>query len=338
MKIVCTVICVVLCGGLLGGCGAKAPDYARLAAEQSFSVPHPDALEKREDPHMFTFTGSFPEDYLMEMDESLRGVLPLIGVSLKDDDAPTVEGFCYTLPKLAFGDKNPWAIIPMQCIGMGERAALEKNEYVFAMPNKDGTAFIASPIGSDADHKDYVLDQRSYDWEKFKKDKNYQKEIMVRVGRSLDDIDDTWQKRVAHQGKKLTKGDVREIIAREGDPMWEEFRKTMLDDMGVSLELPDGQLVASYLTEKEMEKKLSKLQMTTPWQRFVSKLRIPISPTALPELAVSGGQGIVAMFFDNAWETMTAQGICKRIEFSKQLKLFYNLYKREFVRRQMEGS
>ena len=98
MKIVCTVICVVLCGGLLSGCGAKAPDYARLAAEQSFSVPHPDALEKREDPHMFTFTGSFPEDYtqIWHTSSYISGGSNYVGFGNAETDA-LIDSIKYTL-------------------------------------------------------------------------------------------------------------------------------------------------------------------------------------------------------------------------------------------------
>ncbi|MFA5986119.1 MAG: hypothetical protein WC819_02095 [Parcubacteria group bacterium] len=334
-----TVISICLGFLFLTGCASQMPNFALTQPEQGMTVMHPDQLEKAGG-KIFNFTGVVPSRFLVEMDKSFSGVFPFVGVSLKDENAPMVKGFCYSVPSQAFGDKNPWAMIPAQCVGLGDKDDMLRGEYAFAVTNKDGGVWLASPIGAVPGYEYTIVDEQTYDWAKFEKEPKYRIELMKQLGKTIPVINDTWKKRIEGFGVVMTTDDVQEIAVVDGDPKWEAFRKKMLSDIGYQLKLPDGEIVASYLSEEDMEKLLAKNPLITPWQKFVSRLRLPLGGT--PGLMGLGAlssmvDGSIASFMDTAWESMTARGMCQRKDFSEQFELLLGMYQKAHIQNMTGG-
>ena len=341
MKNIKRMLFLVLAGLLLmnGGCAQRtAPSFALVQPEQGMTVEHPDQFEK-DGGTIVTFTGVLPPRFLVEVDKGVRGVWPLVGSSITDEEAPIVDGFCYSVPSQAFA-KNPWAIIPMQCAILGSKREFTQKDYVFALVNKDGGVWIASPIGAVPTYDYTIVDDQTYDFVKFEDNFEYRAELMREIGKSIPVINETWQKRIEGFGFTSTTDDVQEIEIVEGNPQWEAFREKLLSEMGEALELPDGQIVASYMSEEDMETLLSKNPMITPWQRFLAHIRVPIGT---PEVMAFGAassfiDGGIAAFFDNQWNACVARGTCQRRDMSEQLAFMFELYQREHVKRMGGGE
>jgi hypothetical protein len=138
----------------------------------------------------------------------------------------------------------------------------------------------------------------------------------------------------------MTADDVQEIAVVDTDPAWQKFRTKMIADIGFELQLPDGEIVASYLSEEDMKVLLAKNPLITPWQRFVSRLHLPIGT---PEIMAFGAatsviDGSIAAFMDTAWESMTARGVCQRREFSEQFELLLGLYQKAHIAHMSGGG
>jgi len=323
---------------LSGGCANKImPDFALTQPAQNMTVTHPDQMED-DGGTIVTFTGVLPPRFLVEVDKGVRGVWPLPGVSLINEEAQIISGFCYSVPDEAF-QANPWAIVPMQCVILSDKKTLIDEQYAFALANKDGGVWIASPIGQVQGYEHTIVDDQTYDFEKFESDPKYAIELMQEIGKTVPVINETWKGRVQGFGVKMTADDVQEIAIIEGNPQWEKFREKMLAEMGSELRLPDGEIVASYLSEEDMEQLLRRNPHITSWQRFLSRLRLPIGT---PEMMAFGAatsmiDGGIAAFFDNQWSAYVARGTCQRRDLSEQIALVYQLYQQEHVKRMTGG-
>lgn len=324
---------------LLSGCGSKSmPSFALTQPEQGITVTHPDQFEQ-DGGTIITFTGVLPPRFLVEVDRGVRGVWPLVGTSLSDEEAPIVSGFCYSVPSEAFG-ANPWAIIPMQCAILGNKKEFIEKEYSFALVNKDGGVWIASPIGAVPSYDYTIVDDGTYDFVEFEDDFEYRTELMHEIGKTISVINSVWKNRIENFGFIATADDVQEIHIVDGNPQWEEFREKLLAEMGNALRLPDGEVVASYLSEEDMENLLSKNPHITPWQRFLSRIRLPIGT---PEVMAFGAassmiDGGIAAFFDNTWHACVARGMCQRRDMSEQLAFMFQLYQEEHIKRIKGGN
>jgi hypothetical protein len=331
---------IICCIGFLflNGCASRVPDFALVQPEQGMTVMHPDQLEKNGGT-ILTYTGILPNRFVSETNETLAGVWPSVGVSLTDEKAPIISGFCYSVPAMAFGKKNPWAMVVAQCVALGNKSDIVSKQYAFATVNRDGTLWIASPIGIVPGYKYTIVDDRTYNWEKFKDEPKYRIEIMKEIGKTIPVINETWKKRIEGFGVEMTEDDVQEIAIVDGNPKWEAFRKKMLSDIGYQLKLPDGEIVASYLSEEDMEKLLAKNPMITPWQRFVSRLRLPIGTPEIMALGAASSMidGGIASFMNTAWESMTARGVCQRRDFSELLELVLGMYQEEHIKNMIGG-
>jgi len=323
---------------LLSGCASQKgmPSFALTQPEQGMTVTHPDQMED-DGGTIITFTGVLPPRFLVEVDEGMRGVWPLPGISLINKEAPMINGFCYSVPDEAF-DKNPWAIMPMQCVILGSKKKLIDEQYAFALANKDGGVWIASPIG-DVEGHHTIIDDQTYDFDKFESDPEYAIELMQEIGKTLPVISEVWEDRVHGFGVDMTADDVQEIAIVDGDLRWEAFREKMLVEMGGELRLPDGEIVASYLSEEEMEQLLRRNPHITSWQKFLSRLRLPIGTPEMMAfgLASSAIDGGIATFFDDRWNVCVARGTCQRRDLSEQLAFVYQLYQKEHVKRMTGG-
>ena len=328
---------------LSGGCANQkgVPSFALLQPEQSMVVVHPDKMEETGGT-IITFTGVLPVRFLVEVDNGVRGVWPLPGVSLIDKDAPRINGFCYSVEKYAF-DKNPWGIpAPMQCVVLSDKKTLIDGQYAFALANKDGGVWMASPIGNVQGYDYTIVDDKTYDWQKFESDPEYAIELMQEVGKTLPIINEVWKNRIEGFGVEMTVDDVQEIAVVEGDPQWEAFREKLLAEMSNELRLPDGEIVASYLSEEDMEKLLRRNPNITPWQKFLLRLRLPLNifdpDMILAGLATSAIDGGIAVFFDNVWHACVARGTCQRRDLSEQMALVYQMYQKEHIKNITRGQ
>ncbi len=324
---------------LLGGCAQRTtPSFALVQPEQGVTIEHPDQLEV-DGGTIVAFTGVLPPRFLVEVDSGVRGVWPLIGVSLSSEEASIVSGFCYTVPSQAFS-ANPWAVIPMQCGILGTKEKFTKGDYVFALVNKDGGVWIASPIGAVPGYDYTIVDDETYDFIKFEDDFEYRTELMREIGKSIYMVNQTWKGRIEGFGFTSTADDVQEIQIAEGNPQWEAFREKLLSEMGEALKLPNGEIVASYMSEEDMELLLAKNPMITPWQRFLAHVRVPIGT---PEVMAFGAassliDGGIAAFFDNTWNACVARGTCQRRDMSEQLAFMFGLYQQEHIKRLSGGN
>ncbi len=344
---------------LSGGCANQkgAPSFALLQPEQSMMVVHPDKMETKGGT-IVTFTGVLPIRFLVEVEDGrIRGVWPLPGVSLIDKDAPRINGFCYAVEKYAF-DKNPWGIpAPMQCVIPSNYKTLVDGQYVFALTNKDGGVWMVSPIGEVQGYEYTIVDDKTYDWQKFENDPEYAIAIMQEIGKPLPVINEVWRKRNGVL-KKGVEGfddvaildDVQEIPIVEGDPAWEEFRERLFSEMNGGfpntqrgITLPNGEVVASYLSEDEMEELLRRNPNITPWQKFLSRLRLPLAVLdpnmMLAGLATSAIDGGIAAFFDTTWNNAcVARGTCQRRDSSEKLVFLYQKYQEERIKNMTGGQ
>ncbi len=326
---------------LSGGCANQkgAPSFALLQPEQSMVVVHPDKMEE-EGGTIVTFTGVLPVRFLVEVDNGVRGVWPLPGVSLSDKDAPRINGFCYSVEKYAF-NKNPWGIpAPMQCVILSDYKTLVDGQYAFALTNKDGGVWMASPIGEVQGYEYTIVDDETYDWQKFESDPEYAIELMQEVGKTLPVINEVWKNRIEGFGVEMTVDDVQEIPIAEGNPKWEKFREKLLAEMNSELRLPDGEIVASYLSEEDMKNLLRRNPGITLWQKFLSRLRLPIGTLEVMALGFASSMvdGGIAAFFDTIWNACVARGTCQRRDLSEQMALVYQMYQKEHVKNITRGQ
>lgn len=345
---------------LSGGCANQkgAPSFALLQPEQSMMVVHPDKMEETGGT-IVIFTGVLPIRFLVETENGrIRGVWPLIGVSLIDKDAPRINnGFCYSVEQYAF-DKNPWGIpAPMQCVILSDKKTLVDGQYAFALANKDGGVWIASPIGEVQGYEYTIVDDKTYDWQKFENDPEYAIAIMQEIGKPLSVINEVWRKRnevlkkgLKNSDKVTIKDDVQEIPIVEGNPAWKEFRERLFSEMNGGLSgtqrgitLPNGEVVASYLSKDEMKELLRHNPNITPWQKFLSRLRLPLAVLdpnmMLAGLATSAIDGGISAFFDTTWNNAcVARGTCQRRDSSEKLVFLYQKYQEERIKNMTGGQ
>ncbi len=300
---------LVLCALLLGGCATKhVPDWARAQPSEGVTQIHPDVMEKTGG--TFTqFTAIMPPQFLVEVKYGVKGVWPVIASHMTDPDAEIEDGFCYAVESLAFG-KNPWGFVPMQCVMMNTISHFDG--YRVTLVNKDGGAWIASPVARG------ILDERDWDVKKFEKDFEYRKKILEKVGNTLTEIDDFWRAMSAHIGVE-SDGDVFEVII--GSEQWQTFRDNFIAEMGYELTMPDGSVVVSTISRDEMVNRLSRNPRITRWQRFVSRLSIPIGT---PEVMVFGTatsvlNGGIAAAIDGEWQALVARGSGEHREHANQM-------------------
>ncbi len=322
-----------------GGCAQRSlPSFALAQPEQSNTITHPDKMEKAGGT-IVEFVGALPPRFMVEVDYGVRGVWPLVGVSLDNEQAPVIQGSCFSMEEYAFAS-NPWRIpAPMECFVLGNKKELMDKKYAFVLVNKDGGVWMASPIGSVIGYEYTIIDDNKsngvyYDYRKFEDDREYAISLMKEIGKTIPVIEKAYHKRLASFGVKFVGSAVQEISIKEGDPKWEEFRTRLLDEMNSGLELPDGEVVVSYLSQDEMKKLLSRNPRLTPWQRFLSGLQLPLGT---PEVMAIGFASSVinsgiAGFLDDRWNVCTARGMCQRRDMSEQLAFMYHLYQKEYMK------
>ena len=336
MKRYCLFIVVVAL--LLSGCARKeAPDFALLQPEMGVAMTHPDKMEEdSQGQTLINFPGVLPSRYFVEtQDISLRGVWPVIFVSLNDAKAPVKKGFCYTVPEYSL-DKNIFGIVPIDCSVLGKRNEFDKKQYSALLPNRDGGVWMASPIGVVAGRVE-LIDEEYYDWEKFdgtsEESALYRQEIARQIGFTLSEIDEIWAQRINNPDFELTKSAVVEIPIESGNQLWEDYRARMFSAMGMSdvTIMPNGDKTLTWMSEEEMRQLLAHNPGLTPWQRFLRRLNIPLGPPIAMGIGLGSSvlNGGIAALMDSTWDTCTARGVCKRRDLSEQIAYLVNLFQKE---------
>lgn len=305
-RLICVVVIVLVV--FLGGCSTKqAPDFARLQPEMGVSVQMPSSGI------ITIIPGILPAEFLVEVHHGVKGVWPIVGGHQKDEKAQIVNGFCFSLESQSF-EKNVWGIVaPIKCVLTGTRGELK--DYRFAIVNKDGGVWITSPIGGE------MLDDKKWDFRKFEKDHKYRNQILDRVGLTLDEVNGFWQERFGEMKIAVKGGAVQEISIVDGNPAWQDFQKEFIREMGYELDMPDGTTVVSHLSGEEMQKLLAKNPHITGWQRFLSRLAVPIGT---PEVMLFGTatsvlQGGIAALIEDDWKVRVARGTVQLKDTSDQV-------------------
>lgn len=296
-------IFLLLIAGLLflSGCASKethVPDFAFAQPNQGVTAKHPDVMEK-EGGTLTHFSAVMPPQFLVEVEYGVKGVWPLIAGHMSDANAPIADGFCYAIESLAFSN-NPWGIVPMQCVILGKMEDFEG--YRFALVNKDGGVWISSPAGGT------MIDDRSWDVKKFEEDFDHRKEVLGKVGKTLDEIDRFWIDQFSHLGME-TEGDVFELVIGSSRE-WQDFRQSFISEMGYELTMPNGSVVVSSISRDEMVNRLARNPRITRWQKFLSRLSIPVGT---PEVIAFGAassvlNGGIAAMIDSEWKARVARG------------------------------
>lgn len=292
---------LLMCFLFLTGCAnqKKVPSFAFAQPEQGVTAPHPDELE-RGGGVITVFTAIMPAQFLVEVQQGVKGVWPLVAGHMMDEKASIEDGFCYAVESKAFG-KNPWGIVPMECAIVGKK--IDFAQYKFALVNKDGGVWISAPAGGN------MIDDRSWSFEKFEDDFDHRKEVLGKVGKTLKEIDQFWIEQFARLGLEID-GDVREITISQHSQEWLEFRASFISEMGYELTLPNGDNVVSSVSRDEMIGLLSRNPRITKWQKFTSRLAIPLGT---PEVIVFGTassilNGGIAAMIDSEWQSRVARG------------------------------
>lgn len=340
---------------LLSGCTKKpGPDFALLQPVQIFTTIHPDKMEG-EGGTMVTFKAVLPPEFLVENgglkvngdvteDILFSGIYPLVNVEIAKEGAPITSGFCF-ISKNEKLNYNPWGYLISDCVVLGTLEEFKRNESSFAISNRDGKTWIASPIDEVPGYV-RMIDDTEYDWEKFEdeEDSEYRVAVMREIGKTIPQINAEWRRRLDKFSFFMTENEVKEIKIISGDPYWEAFRDHFLDNIGYNdvrkddgITLPNGEVRASYFSEPDMEGILSVNPRITPWQKFLSCLRVPLGrmdPTAIAIGTVSSVfEGTIAVFLDSNWRTWVAQGTCQRRDMSELVAYAFKLYQNEHKRR-----
>lgn len=297
---------------LLGGCAAqqKVPSFALAQPEQGITAVHPDQMEKSGG-NLVTFTAVLPPQFLVEVKHGVKGVWPLVAGHMYDKNAPIEDGFCYAIESRSLS-KNPWGIVPLACAIIGTREHFR--EYNFALVNKDGGVWISAPAGGG------MLDDRSWNFEDFEDDFDHRTETLKKVGKSLDEIDAFWVDQIGRLGLSLDH-DVKEFSIIEQSHDWQSFRTSFITEMGYQLTLPNGDVVVSSVSRDEMVDILSRNPRITKWQKFMSRLSIPIGT---PEVMAFGTatsilNGGIAALIDDEWQSRVARGSAQFRDSAEQM-------------------
>ncbi len=309
---------------LLCSCAGQngSPSYARLQPEQGVTATHPDVLEKKGGT-MISFTAILPPQFLVEVKKGVKGVWPLVAGHKSDATAVVEDGFCYAIESRSF-NKNPWGIIPLTCTIMGTRKHFE--DYRFAIVNKDGGVWIASPAGG------VMIDDRHWDFTHFEKKFEERNKVLDMVGQDLTSIDRFWQDRAWELGSRID-GDVKEITINAQNPEWKKFRQSFIAEMGYELKLPDGQVVVSQIPRKDMVDMLSENPRVTRWQKFFAGLSIPIgTPEAMAfGTATSILNSGIAAFINDDMQTRVARGSGLYRDTADQMAFLFAQYQEAHV-------
>lgn len=309
----CRVFIVVAVMGFvafLGGCSTKsAPDFARILPEDGVSAQLP------EDGVITVIPGILPAEFLVEVKNGVKGVWPIVGHKAADSQTSLTNGFCFAMEGMAF-EKNPWGIVaPLKCVVVGSKKELAG--YTFALVNKDGGVWITSPVGGE------MLDDTQWNFQKFEGDHAYRTSVMDRIGLTIEQVNDFWEERFAELGITVIDGSVEEIRIVHNNPKWQEFQEEFIREMGYQLEMPNGKTVVSHLSAQEMQKLLAKNPHITGWQKFLSRLTIPIGT---PEVMLFGTatsvlQGGIAALIEDDWRVRVARGTVQ-LRDTKEQTLF----------------
>ena len=295
----------------LGGCAQQrhVPSFALAQPAEGVTAIHPDEMEK--DGGILTqFTAVLPPQFLVEVEHGVKGVWPLVAGHMTDSEAKIQDGFCYAVESLSFSN-NPWGIVPMQCVIVG--GIKDFDGYKLALVNKDGGVWISSPSGGS------MLDDRSWNVEDFEDDFDHRREVLDKVGKTLQEINQFWIDQFLHLGME-TDGDVFEIVVGSSDE-WQIFRQSFIAEMGYELTMPDGSVVVSSISRDEMVNRLARNPRITRWQKFLSRLSIPIGT---PEVMAFGAassvlNGGIAAMIDNEWKVRVARGSGQHRDHAEQM-------------------
>ena len=310
----------------LAGCaGKKAPHFARIQPVDGISATHPDEMLKSGG-YITTFTAIMPPQFLVEARYGVKGIWPVVADDMSDENAPLIDGFCFAMEDRSF-DHNPWGFIILKCVFTG--APRDFSRYKFALVNKDGGVWMASPIGKK------IIDDKIYDFQKFESDFKYRKEILEKVGASLREINVFWQVRASELGMTLAYGDVARIPVNSHSLLWQDFRKEFIAAMGYELTLPNGKHVVSVISRDEMVTTLARNPRITPWQKFLSRLVVPLGTPEVMAIGAASSvlNGGIAALLDTDWHVRVARGTVQLRETSAQM--VYLMHKYEKVHQEM---
>lgn len=301
---------------MLGGCAnqQKVPSFALAQPEQGTSALHPDQMEKSGGT-LVTFTAVLPPQFLVEVKHGVKGVWPLVAGHMHDKNASIEDGFCYAVESRSLS-KNPWGIVPLQCAIIGTHEHFR--DYRFALVNKDGGVWISAPAGGG------MIDDRSWNFKKFEDDFDHRIATLEKVGKSLDEIDAFWVDQIGQLGLNLGH-DVKEFSIEAQSLEWQEFRTSFITEMGYQLKLPNGDVVVSSVPRDEMVTLLSRNPRITRYQKFMSRLSIPIGT---PEVIAFGTatsilNGGIAAFIDDEWQSRVARGSAQYRDSAEQMAFLF---------------
>jgi hypothetical protein len=289
----------LVCTLFLGGCATQhVADFALEQPEEGVTAIHPDMMEQGS--HIVSFTSRLPLEFLVEVKHGVKGVWPIVATHMTDEDAPIEDGFCYTVEERSFA-KNPWCAVLMKCVISGTREHF--SDYKFALVNKDGGVWITSPAG------EKMINENQWNIEDFEDDFDHRIEVMNKVGQTLDDINEFWRARASELGISLS-ADVSELIISSHSVRWQNFRKEFIAEMGYELTLPNGEVVVSQISRDEMVNELSHNPRISRWQKFTSRLAIPLGSPEIMAFGVGSSilNGGIAAMIDSDWEARVARG------------------------------
>ncbi|MBU1563810.1 hypothetical protein KKF83_01970 [Patescibacteria group bacterium] len=300
MKYKVMVVLIVL--AITMGCTSTKyiSKHALIDPAQAVSVPHPVEFQKSGVKEVTVFQSILPLDCWVEIVAN-GGVWPVLAGQA---DGEEFKGYAYLI------GMDYWGNFILEHIFC---ASLKDQEILFF--NRDaGWAY--NLLGQNV----------KYNPKKFDQDKVYRKDIFLKKGMTLSQLEKGWLDYFKSKG--LDPKNLSSVYRiKVGSPEWSQFKERLANKMSYRYKMADGQIRSGYLPLDDFQQIAVEMPGFSGGERFVKNFNIPLIPSWVG-LGISVLNASLAAATDTGYEGFYRQAQVLRRDMTPLIHFIAEKYKK----------